>query len=147
VNPWVRSESGLAQTYIKHYYWRRVLSAEFWRKLFSGEMRLIATIRSTFSDAVLALRRNSGVDTGAGLSERMGAGLLRFKGAVRIVLCGQDLTALEFEEKTRNSVVWRDVRDGPLVSVHRLPDANHTFSKQEWRQQVFEWTSEFVDEL
>ena len=38
LNPWVRSVATLARTQIKHYYVRRLLQAEFWRKILSGKL-------------------------------------------------------------------------------------------------------------
>jgi exosortase A-associated hydrolase 1 len=37
LNPWVRSETSLDQAIIRRYYVQRVLSREFWAKLFSGK--------------------------------------------------------------------------------------------------------------
>ena len=42
LNPWLRSEQTLAQTHIKHYYWQRITSADFWRKALSGGVGLKA---------------------------------------------------------------------------------------------------------
>jgi hypothetical protein len=36
LNPWVRSETTLAKAHIKHYYAQRIVSREFWSKLFAG---------------------------------------------------------------------------------------------------------------
>jgi exosortase A-associated hydrolase 1 len=33
VNPWVRSDVGLSRVHVKHYYARRLVQREFWRKL------------------------------------------------------------------------------------------------------------------
>jgi hypothetical protein len=45
LNPWVRSEVSLAQTHIKHYYGQRLLQGEFWRKLLSGRMEVLKSLR------------------------------------------------------------------------------------------------------
>src|SRR5690606_34104291 len=31
INPWVRTQEGEARAYLRHYYLRRLLSADFWR--------------------------------------------------------------------------------------------------------------------
>lgn len=147
VNPWVRSETGLAQTYVKQYYWRRFLAPDFWQKMASGNLNFGETVRSVIKDIEKAFRSpgSSGNDNqGTELSGRMADGLLKFKGQVHIILSGQDLTALEFEQTSSGSMKWGEVFSAPQVLLRRLPDANHTFSRREWRQQVFEWTVALV---
>ncbi len=36
LNPWVRSEAGLARAQVKHYYRQRLMEPAFWRKLAAG---------------------------------------------------------------------------------------------------------------
>jgi exosortase A-associated hydrolase 1 len=38
LNPWVRSETSLAQTHVKHYYRQRLMEKAFWAKLFTGQV-------------------------------------------------------------------------------------------------------------
>ena len=45
LNPWVRTNASEASTYLRHYYGRRLLEPEFWRKVARGEVR--AGSRST----------------------------------------------------------------------------------------------------
>ncbi len=45
-NPWVYSEAGAARAYLKHYYWRRLLSRSFWSKLVSGRVSPRASLAS-----------------------------------------------------------------------------------------------------
>ena len=46
LNPWVRSEAGLARATLRHYYLPRLLQASFWRKLARGGVRLGASVAS-----------------------------------------------------------------------------------------------------
>ena len=144
VNPWVRSDTSLARTRVKHYYLRRLLDKEFWQKVFSGKFRPGRSFKSLAGNVRLAA---SGESSGAGasLSDEMAAGLQQFEGEVLIVLCGADVTALEFEEVASGSPAWSAVLDKPNVTVRRLDNANHTFSRESWRRAVFEWTADLVD--
>ena len=45
LNPWVRSEATLAKTHIKHYYGQRLMQAEFWRKLLTGNLGIGSALR------------------------------------------------------------------------------------------------------
>ena len=35
LNPWIFTKQGAAKTYLKYYYWQRLTSQSFWRKLFA----------------------------------------------------------------------------------------------------------------
>src|SRR2546425_234052 len=50
-NPWVRSEAGLANVVLKHYYAKRLLEVELWRKLRSGQF----VFRTAFRDLAFNL--------------------------------------------------------------------------------------------
>ncbi|WP_341647571.1 hypothetical protein [Thauera humireducens] len=39
LNPWVKTEAGVARTFLKHYYLRRLLDPSFWKKLLTGASR------------------------------------------------------------------------------------------------------------
>ena len=46
LNPWVRTESGIAKAYLKHYYLKRLLSADMWKKLLSGNFDFKGSMKS-----------------------------------------------------------------------------------------------------
>jgi exosortase A-associated hydrolase 1 len=60
LNPWVRSETSLAQTQIKHYYRQRLLQGDFWWKLLSGRMEVLKSVRGLVRTAWVAHRQKSG---------------------------------------------------------------------------------------
>ena len=45
-NPWVHTEATQAETYLRHYYVRRLVEPAFWRKLFSGRFSFAESARS-----------------------------------------------------------------------------------------------------
>ena len=45
LNPWFRTEGGLAEAYVRSYYLKRLFQKTFWQKLLSGKMRLGKTLR------------------------------------------------------------------------------------------------------
>ena len=136
LNPWVRTPQGEARAQLKHYYLRHVFSAAPWAKLFKGELDLSASALSF----VRNLRRAS-ARSQATLPARMAEGLARFKGRALLITAGDDLTAKEFLDAARASARWRKLLRSPRVTQHALPEANHTFSRKDWRDQVFRWTS------
>jgi hypothetical protein len=71
-------------------------------------------------------------------------GLDRFKGNVLLILSGNDFTAQEFSDVVRGSGEWQKLLADPHVSRLDLPDANHTFSRREWRNQVAACTANWI---
>ncbi|MDB5838838.1 MAG: hydrolase 1, exosortase system-associated, partial [Herminiimonas sp.] len=46
LNPWVRTDSGIAKTYLKHYYLRHLFGRDLWKKILRGEFDYGAAVRS-----------------------------------------------------------------------------------------------------
>lgn len=148
LNPWVRTEAGLASAYIKHYYAQRLLDPAFWRKLLSGRVALASSMRGLMG-RVRSLSKAKAPTAapaadGASLPQRMLAGLRQFQGKVLLVLSSEDLTAQEFLALEQGSSAWRLALAEKRVERRVLQGANHTFSRREWRDQVAEWTLEWV---
>ncbi|MBC7584823.1 MAG: hydrolase 1, exosortase A system-associated [Tardiphaga sp.] len=156
LNPWVRTEAGMAKAYLKHYYLSRLMAPELWRKIFTGGFQFGAALRSFLSLAGAAVRPRQDAaapvvnaslapaQRAASLPDRMLDGLERFQGRVLIILSGNDLTAQEFSDVAGASARWRRRLQAPGVQQHALPAANHTFSQREWRDQVAGWTAQWT---
>ena len=155
LNPWVRSEQGLARTYVRQYYFSQITSSEFWRKLLRGEINIlkslvgvIRTIRSAlFSKDVGNSNQSGELDetNSVPFQKRMLYGLQKFKGQVLFILSGDDITAAEFDDLLSESRSWREIVRRGNTEVSRIQQANHTFSKAKWRDQVASWTIEWLE--
>lgn len=155
LNPWVRTEQGLAKAYLKRYYLKRALDAGLWRKIMRGDFDFQAAGRSLMEllrKARLASGHRS-TDTGSevpaqafdmSLPEKMYQGLHRFNGQIMLVLSGDDMTAQEFSELISTSQKWRQLLMKRKIIRRNLAAANHTFSRQAWRDQVANWTTEWI---
>jgi uncharacterized protein len=129
VNPWVRTSVSEARAYVRHYYLRRVLQRDFWRKLRGGAI----DVRNAAQQFIQALRRTAtpaaiAQDISASYIDRMLTGTLKFRGAVLVLLSGRDLTAREFEALHASSPGWRRALRLPTVCFVRIENADHTFS-------------------
>lgn len=144
LNPWVRTENGLAKTYLKHYYFSRLLSPEFWKKILSGSINFVATTRSLLKILNAACFKSTRLSIAAALPERMLDGYSRFKGNVLLILSGSDLTAQEFSDLTASNKNWRELLENKRTQTRTLPDADHTFSTRVWRDKVGDWTNEWL---
>lgn len=154
LNPWVRTEAGEAKTYLKHYYRARLTDPEFWRKALSGKVSIRDAAGSLLSFARRALRRSGGAGGAdedgrrtAPLPDRMAEGFARYEGPVLLVMSGNDLTAREFEEAAKASARWRALLARPGVARFDLPEADHTFSRKEWREELMRRTVEWCLEV
>jgi exosortase A-associated hydrolase 1 len=148
LNPWVRTDDGIARTTLKHYYRARLLEPEFWRKLLRGRFDLGASLRSMAGLARTALRppaHEGAANADAPLPERMRAGMRAFGGRVLVIISGADLTAREFCDLSAGDPAWKCLLDSPRVTRRQLDKADHTFSRRAWRDQVADWTGEWVN--
>lgn len=165
LNPWARSESGEARTFLKHYYLQRLASWDFWKSLVGGRVNLAATVTSLKDNLVRALsvessdgahpnpdietkteERSSHTQKGP-LIERMFAGLSRFRHPVMIIISGRDLTAAEFTGACHSHRSFRRLLTENRIQRRDLPEADHTFSREVWRQQVAQWTITWLKSL
>ena len=148
LNPWVRTEAGIARAYVQHYYRARFFQRDTWMRLLSGKLNPWRALHSLREQWLRARRGDASEGGGAepvpSLPERMADGLAHFQGPVLLILSGDDLTAQEFEDVARQSPHWQALLRAARVTIRRLPAANHTFSRREWRDQVANWSSEWV---
>jgi uncharacterized protein len=164
LNPWVRTVAGQARTYLKHYYVRRFLDRDFWRKWMSGNVAPVTMIGSLLR--VLADARSSDLDPppaqqvrGVGtimpappssrmpLPDRMARSLAGFRGHVLIVTSGNDLTAAEFNDLARTSRSWRRHLCSANLTHHDLEECDHTFSREAWQDKVAVLTRNWIGTL
>lgn len=123
LNPWVRSEAGLARAQVKHYYRQRLLEPAFWRKLFAGGVGWQA-LRALA--AQLRTMQSRPAPAAASFQERMARAWRAFPGPILLLLSERDLTAQEFQDTLQDPVAW--ARNRPPTQVH-LQGADHTCSQ------------------
>jgi uncharacterized protein len=151
LNPWVRSEAGQSRARLRHYYLQRVTQLAFLRKILRGEFNPVASARDLLGHALRAFApaRSTGRQPALSaaverpLADRMADNLARFPGRTLLIISGRDLTAQEFEDETRRSKRWRRLYRDPRLTRRSLEDADHTFSRREWRDEAaletWEW--------
>jgi exosortase A-associated hydrolase 1 len=149
LNPWVRTEQGIARAQLRHYYVLRLLQASFWSKLARGEFRFLEAAGALVGSIRDVVWRRRSPDAGssareAPLPERMADGLRRFRGRALFILSGNDLTAQEFKDAAARSANWKRLLESDRVSRHDLPEANHTFARRDWRDEVANLTEAWI---
>lgn len=141
LNPWVRTDDGLARATLRHYYRQRLGESSFWRRLLSGRLDLLRSLKSALGLVRAALAPAAPEPA---LPERMHAALAGFGGHVMVIIGGADLTGREFCDLAAATPAWKKLLSGPRVTRHELDGADHTFSRRTWRDQVAAWTSAWV---
>jgi uncharacterized protein len=150
LNPWVRSESSLARTHIKHYYGQRLIQVDFWRKLLTGRVGLGRSMGELIRNLLIALQgKSSAIVTEVALpfQKRMERGLGRFSGSVLFILSGNDYTAKEFLGSVASDPAWLSIFESRNISRIDLPGADHTFSTAQWRSDVERHTTVWLNDL
>ena len=132
LNPWVRSEAGLARARVKHYYRQRLMEPAFWRKLAAGGVGWQA-LRSLGNN--LRTMRQAPPQT-LTFQELMAQGWRALEGKIMLILSERDLTAQEFVEHAQIHPAWRGLLSHPHVTQHRVNGADHTFSSTLAQREV-----------
>ena len=150
-NPWVRTEQGAAKAYLKHYYLARLFDRQLWYKIITGKFALLAALRSFLQQITTLIFKEENVPTNVksdptdiDLPKKVEADLRRFKGRSLFILCTNDLTAQEFSDLAKSTIAWKQLMSSPKVSRFDLVGANHTFSQRVWREQIGQWTIEWI---
>jgi uncharacterized protein len=146
VNPWARTPQVEARTRLRHYYLRRITSAEFWRKA----LVLRLDIKRGGGDLLGALKTAPlGATSLAGSPylQRMHEGWRRYGGSVLFVLSGNDYTAREFETWVQAEADLGEMLRRSQSEVRRVPNADHTFSTRAWSDTLCQATIEWLRKL
>ncbi|TVO62865.1 hydrolase 1, exosortase A system-associated [Denitromonas ohlonensis] len=145
LNPWVRTASSQARTYLKHYYPKRLLDADFWRKLLRGQIRLSDAIRrfiGTIPDLIGP--RETRESNAPELAGKIVDALHQAHGRSLIVLSGRDYVAREFEEAVAEVPLFSELVAGDRIDLLHLKAADHTFSSASHRNAVADATAKWV---
>lgn len=144
MNPWLKNASAKGKAMLRHYYLQRLLSKAFWQKLLRGGVNLKASVADAKGFAKEANAKEELVS--GTYQERMLKGAMAFQGATCLILSGNDLTAKEFEQVALDNKSWKKALKSKSV-IHRVKEADHTFSNQIWKQKVEKFTADFVKSL
>ena len=128
LNPWLRSEASLARTQVKHYYWNRLRTGHFWRKLIRGRVGWKALVE--LWRTLVNTRSSPESPAAAGYQERMAQAWHVFPGAILLLLSDRDLTAQAFKEHADSDPAWKGWRNRGYLQRLTLVDADHTCSSR-----------------
>lgn len=149
LNPWIFTQQGAAKTYLKHYYLKRLLNQDFWKKFLTCQLDYANSFASllNFLHMARSARQTAKIANGLPLPVRLRECLRSFCYPVLLILSGRDLTASEFTETTGSDPQWRALLQEERISTLNFTAADHTFSSSQWRNQIAEWTADWIDRL
>jgi exosortase A-associated hydrolase 1 len=145
LNPWVRTQQGIARAHLRHYYLARLFHRSLWQKIARGEFN-VRQAAAAFGKLVVDAGGSGSVAdrADAPLPDRMLDGLRTFQGRILLILSGNDLTAQEFRDLAASSPDWRRLLEHRRVTRYDLDESNHTFARRDWRNQVAGWTAAWL---
>lgn len=143
LNPWVRSEAGLARARVKHYYRQRLLERDFWRKLAGGGVGP-AALRGLWRN-LRGMRQPA--PQSLSFQELMALGWKAFNGKILLILSRRDLTAQEFIEHASTQPAWQGALQRPTLTRHDLAEADHTCSQASAQETLEELTLRWLATL
>ena len=150
LNPWVRQQQSHAQTMLKHYYLKRLLSKAFWRKLLGGGLALGSSVKGLWQTVQQSKQSSKTSTASLNVTEQnyvsaMLNGWQGFSGPVQVITSGNDLTAEEFLLLCDREPAWQHcLKRAKHISI---AGASHTFSSEQWRSEVETACIRFVEHI
>jgi len=144
LNPWVRSETSLARTQVKHYYTQRLRQKEFWLKLLSGKVArgalsgLAQNIRLSASGSVQSETEKQP------FQQSMATAWNQFPGQILLLLSGEDYVAKEFLDYASTNAAWKSSLGRANVLRSDLHGVDHTFSSAASRKLAEDLTLDWL---
>ncbi|HEX5354573.1 MAG TPA: hydrolase 1, exosortase A system-associated [Aquabacterium sp.] len=136
VNPWVHTPEGAADTRLKHYFLRRLLSGELWHRILVQrrlpKISAFKVLLHALSQSVMARikrlfgRRAPQSEAAMPLPERTGHQVVRAGLRVALALSEDDKIAREFEDQAMPTAPWRQIASTQLIELAHLEHADHT---------------------
>jgi len=155
VNPWIRTQEGEAKAYLKHYYKDRLFDKEFWQKLVAGKFSFSDSAKSLLDFAGKAFSRAESISDQSRqasfqdlpLPQRVEKSIEKYKGKIQIITSGHDYIAQEFLDYAATSLIWKNIFQSPKVETTTVTDADHSFSRLEWREELFDSIQHWISNV
>ncbi|WP_430455336.1 hydrolase 1, exosortase A system-associated [Rheinheimera sp.] len=161
LNPWCRTAENHARTMLKFYYLRRIVSAEFWRKLLSGQWQASKSMASILRLIRPAAAKGNSGEMHAPTTQQPAAAATnllsvlttdtaipqalrhwqQIKVPVQLLLSGADLTAAECRQLLQQPAyrqLWQ------RAGVIDIPAANHTLTDANHLEQLMAASEQFL---
>ena len=142
-NPWMHTEQAQAHAIVHTYYRQRLLDGAFWRKLVSGGINPLHKLGDLFRHWQGA-RGGTGADADPSVGGMLGA-LDKLRLPMLLLLCHKDATAQEFLSHVQ--LAGSSLLAQAHVRRIDFSDADHTFSRAEWRRDMETATIAWLNQM
>lgn len=157
-NPWVRTEQGEAEAFLKHYYFSRLVSRDFWHKLLTGKLKVLSSVADLLGNVKRSRQSDQTADEDddqaaapnahqVSLPVRLFGSLNDFSGPVMCLISGNDLTAAEFMDAVKKDRKRQKMMRSKRVTMVHLATADHTFSQRQSMSEVIKQTASWIKNL
>ena len=143
LNPWVRSDQTQAQTALRHYYLKRLVSKAFWKKALAFKLNLAKSRQDLQQNIQQA---NTAPQQQSDFIKRMLVGLTAANIPIGLVISGNDLTASEFVALCASNKQWKKQTKQKITTQFSLKESDHTFSSAAFKRRVEAATLKFLRE-
>ena len=127
-NPWVRTCSGEAKTYLKYYYIRRLIQKNFWKKLiFEGFY-----FKKSILEFLKVIKKIYVINNDSSKEEtyinKILSGLELTEFPILMIFSQNDLVAREFIALSVSNACWSATLNSKRINKIYVENADHTFS-------------------
>lgn len=157
LNPWSSSELHEAKTYLKDYYYNRLLSRDFWLKVIRMELNVMESFLSITQKVLsIVISKIKKLNVGTGnndkkdkaaslqLNDRILLGMQKFHGNILLILSGMDSVAFQFKVLLNDTQQGKVLLKSSNMTIQYLPEADHTFATNISYQQLIECINAWI---
>jgi uncharacterized protein len=146
-NPFMFYEKGSRElAHIKYYYLKRIVSGQFWRRLFTLKINLAveaATLWYSFREILLnklKLQLNLNELGGLPLQNRVLRGILKLSKPIYLIFSTKDMGAMEFQNMLFKRERFMQKISSKKLILYEVEGADHTFTEPPMKDRLFELT-------
>ncbi|MBN1559665.1 hydrolase 1, exosortase A system-associated [candidate division KSB1 bacterium] len=139
-NPFLESETEKAQTILKHYYVKRLMQPEFWRKILTlhFDIKESANSLSTMMKTSAATAEDDWLQTGKSLSQWVLEGLNAYPKSIHVLVSTNDIQGLQFYNLIRKDPHCRKSIRAGRIKISFIKGGDHTFTDPQIKKKAFQ---------
>jgi exosortase A-associated hydrolase 1 len=143
VNPWIRMDQAVAKEHVRRNL-SRVLDRHFWHRIRNSEDGYRGAARSfiILTRNWIEASRKRPPATGKSLKDKLMDSLGIFQGPLQIILSGEDPATAIFQTAAREKL--QELDRARRLTIVTEPEANHVFSRSDWRAKLIDWTLDWT---
>jgi exosortase A-associated hydrolase 1 len=144
VNPWIRMEQAVAKEHLRQNL-SRVGDRNFWERIRKSEDGYRGAARSLLRLTQVWVKASIKPEPTLpelNLKAKLMLALEVFPGRLQIILSGGDPATAIFQEAAKDRL--RELERAGRLTVMTEPEANHVFSRSDWRGRLIDWSLDWT---